>query len=337
MVFTIPNIFAEPNSTPTLHLPIIFSGLALVLSLILYAKLVHANIATSGKNTAEYSREMTVVFISAIVFDNIILQLGSSLDLSVSSTLIGYIISILLLIIFLVSTIIALPILKVFKPPNESKVVASIILSKKKQFSLTIALGLIFLFELAFLGSPFIFITWTAEEPTSNAFIYSIMLSIILLIYSFPRIRINLLENKTTLVFANLLLLIFLAEIGFMHTYFSYLSNRLNNVIIDLSMFQSLLLPILAGCAQFAVITNAYWIFKQLVQTNWHSVQWIFGGSVVILVLTTLLLALTYVYSVLPRAIHIFFKGYILPFSFIFALILIYFIFQSRKSLEVHT
>ncbi|MHA2337133.1 MAG: hypothetical protein ACXACX_07510, partial [Candidatus Hodarchaeales archaeon] len=113
--FTYPAINVRSNPTPNLTIPVLISGFTAILSLILFSKLVTHKQNEVNKKNLPFSLEITLIFLFVLVIDNIFAILGFSLDLSIQNTFSGTIILLLLIILFIVSVILAYPVLQDFE------------------------------------------------------------------------------------------------------------------------------------------------------------------------------------------------------------------------------
>ncbi|OLS25841.1 MAG: hypothetical protein HeimC3_11150 [Candidatus Heimdallarchaeota archaeon LC_3] len=332
--FSYPAINIRSNPTPNLMIPVLISGFTAILSLILFSKLISHKRNEITKNNLPFSLEITLIFLFVMVIDNIFTILGFSLDLSVQNTFSGSIILLLLIILFVASIILAYPVLMDFEVPESDIDPKTMNLTRKSKALLSCTLGLILFFEFALIGSPYIFLSWLGADVYIGTVIFGLMSAILLLLFSNKNL-INILLNKSFLIISNIILIIFILDIGFFHLFISSDSGSSTSVLFDLGILHVIIVSLIWADAQFALLSDLFLVFSRLEVSDNLNIDWIIGGSTIPFILATLVFVFTYVYTVLPSFLEILFKGFIVPYVLIFGLILFGLSYKNLVSKEV--
>lgn len=325
--FSYPAITPRPNFQPALLPVIIISGLIVLFSILVFGRSLPLLIEIQPTNNRLlFAEQLTFIFVLALGVDSFFILLGGSLDLTVQPTLAGLLSNTFLLLIFLVVLFISFPQLKILQYSEQSdqkNINSSKQLSKTPLFALSCSLGIILFFELYILESPFVFASWANSDLNLTVAMYGVMLFLLLFglgYYDFKKIFMN----KKIMFTLNIIILIFLLDIGFFYSYFDLLGY--------LNVF---LLAILAGFAEFALIADFYLVSKQLVGLEWKNIQWIVGLTPIILLLLILYTGFTFAYPVLPVFIEPLFKGLLIPFMLLFGIVLVVCSYNNFR--EVHS
>src|SRR3990172_5064903 len=120
--FSFPAVNVRPDPSPNLALEILLSGFCAVLSLILFARLLHIRRALSqGQDSLVRAHENAIVFLGAIAVDMIAIIVGGSLDLSVANSPIGILAAVAYVGTFVLFLVVALPALLSLKESPHSR------------------------------------------------------------------------------------------------------------------------------------------------------------------------------------------------------------------------
>jgi hypothetical protein len=322
--FTYPAINVRSNPTPNLTIPVLISGFTAILSLILFSKLVTHKQNEVNKKNLPFSLEITLIFLFVLVIDNIFAILGFSLDLSIQNTFSGTIILLLLIILFIVSVILAYPVLQDFEVPGNEDNPKTMNLTRKSKVLLSCTLGVILFFELALVGSPYVFLSWIGGDVYIGIIIFALMSAFLLIAFSDKNL-VNFFFNKSFLIISNVVLIVFLLDLGFFHLLFPSDLGILHTIIVSLIWID----------AQFALLLDFYLVFARLEVSKNSDIDWVIGGSTIPFILSTLLFVFTYVYTVLPSFLEILFKGLVVPYVLLFGLLLFWFSYKNLVSKEV--
>jgi hypothetical protein len=212
---------------------------------------------------------------------------------------------------------------KIQVPENEDKS-KTMNLTRKSKVLLSSTLGVIIFFELALIGSPYIFLSWTGGDVYIGVIIFALMSALLLIVFSYKNL-VDYLFNKSFLIISNIVLIVYLLDLGFFHLLFPS----------DLGILHTIIVSLIWVDAQFALLLDFYLVFARLEMSKNSDIHWVIGGSTIPFTLATLLFAFTYVYTVLPSFLEILFKGLILPYVLLFGLILFWFSYRNFVSKEV--
>lgn len=319
LIFLYPRIEVRSNPSPML-IPIIFvTGLLCFFSIALLAKSLSQIITYfNSEKSTNTAGILTSIYVFVIGIDTIIIYLGYSLDISTSSDSVGFIFTLILISIFLISLLIGY---RYFSNQSIAKSNPNSLKSKSSVvWLLAGSLGLILFFEASLLGSPYIFIAWTNTELRLSLIIYAIILAIIIASLSFPEIQ-KLMHSKSLFIIFNILLLVFIVVITFIQS-------------TDLLITSAI--SILAGLSQFTLIIDFYWFSSRLRTLPKIDVLRVVGISPIIYVSCTLYIAFTFSYTALPGTfLDPIFKGLLFPFLILMALILFGASYRSLQ--EIYT
>lgn len=328
---TFPAINVRPDPTPNLLPTVVVSGTTALMTMVLYAKSLHASRRLS---TGDFPAEMVLVFLMAMVIDNILVILGGSLDLSVTMGIKGYAVLGVLLGLFATDLLLSYPALRALGRMPPEAVARTAGQPGRSCILLSVTFGLLLFLELALLGSPFIFLAWTGGDPHTGILLFAVFLAVDLALFATPGLS-QYLARQTTLAVTNLFLLLFILDIGLAPTLFSWASGSPQvSPMIHPGIFHGVLSAALAGVAQLALMVDLFWLMKRLEGASWSGIQWIIGGASLPLVIATLAFGFTYAYPVLPPSMEILFRGLVVPYMLAAAMLVILFTWKSRSALE---
>ena len=322
--FSYPAIVPRANFQPELFPVIIISGLTTFVSILVFGRSLSILLDLESTNThIHFAEQLTLIFVLSLGIYSFFIFLGDSLDFTVQPTLAGmFCSSVLLLAYIIVLLLLVSSPLKRLHLKDQKIVNNDIQLSKKLLGTLTGSLGIILFFELYIIESPFVYASWVNSNIYLTIAGYGIIFFLILIGMGYFDFK-KYFTNEKILLLLNILLLLFILDVGYF--YFDFGLLGIGNL---------LLLLLLAGFSQVALIADFYVISRQLVGLKWKNIQAIIGFAPIVLILSVLYTGFTFVYPVLPSFLEVLFHGLLIPFMFFIGILLL--ICTYYNLLEVH-